>query len=47
MNIGKEAVVQKCPVKKVFWKISQNSQENTCSRVPFLIKLQPWVLQLY
>ena len=26
--------------KKVFLKISQNSQENTCTRVSFLIKLQ-------
>ena len=33
-----EAVVQKCSVKKVFLKILQNSQENTCVRVPFLIK---------
>ena len=38
MNVGKEAFIQKCSVKKVFLKISQNSQENTCSRVPFLIK---------
>ena len=27
--------------KKLFLKISQNSQENTCARVSFLIKLQP------
>ena len=27
-----EAVVQSCPVKKVFLEISQNSQENTCAR---------------
>ena len=27
-------------IKKVFLKISQNSQENTCARVSFLIKLQ-------
>ena len=26
----KEAVVQRCSVKKVFLEISQNSQENTC-----------------
>ena len=26
--------------KKVFFKVSQNSQENTCARVSFLIKLQ-------
>ena len=35
-----EAVVQRCPVKKVFLEISQNSQENTCARVSFLRKLQ-------
>ena len=29
-----------CFVKKVFLEISQNSQENTCVRVSFLIKLQ-------
>ena len=28
--------------KKVFWKISQNSQENTCVRVSFQIKVQAW-----
>ena len=36
----KEAVVQMCSVKKVFLEISKNSQENTCARVSFLIKLQ-------
>ena len=35
-----EVVVQRCSVKKVFLEISQNSQENTCARVSFLIKLQ-------
>ena len=35
-----EAVVQRCSVKKLFLKISQNSQENTCARVSFLKKLQ-------
>ena len=35
-----EAVVQRCSVKEVFLEISQNSQENTCTRVSFLIKLQ-------
>ena len=35
-----EAVVRRCSVKKVFIEISQKSQENTCSRVSFLIKLQ-------
>ena len=35
-----EAVVQMCSVKKVFLKIPQNSQENICAGVSFLIKLQ-------
>ena len=35
-----EAVSQRCSVKKVFLEISQNSKENTCARVSFLIKLQ-------
>ena len=30
-----EAVVQRCSVKKVFLKFSQNSRENTCARVCF------------
>ena len=34
-----EAVTRSCSVKKVFLKISQNSQENTCANF-FLIKLQ-------
>ena len=42
-----EAVVQSCSVKKVSSEISQNSQENTCARVSFLITLQASVLQLY
>ena len=33
--------------KKVFLKILQNSQENTCVGVSFLIKLQGWGPQLY
>ena len=33
--------------KKVFLEISQNSQENTCARVLFLIKLQGSGLQLF
>ena len=33
-------------LKKVFFDISQNSQKNTCARVPFLIKLQVWGLPL-
>ena len=35
-----EAVAWRCSVKKVFLEILQNSQENTCARVSFLIKLQ-------
>ena len=35
-------------LKKVFLKISPNSQENTCAGVSyFLIKVQAWGLQLY
>ena len=33
-----EAVNQICSVKKFFFKISQNSQENTCARVSFFKK---------
>ena len=29
-------------IKKMFLKISQNSQESTCARASFLIKLQAW-----
>ena len=39
-----EAVVQRCSIKKVLIKFLQNSQENTCARVSFLIKLQTWKL---
>ena len=35
-----QAVVRMCSVKKVLLKILQNSQENTCVKVSFLIKLQ-------
>ena len=34
------AVVRRCSVKELFLEISQNSQQNTCARVSFLIKLQ-------
>ena len=33
-------VAQRCSVKKVLLEISQNQQENTCTRVSFSIKLQ-------
>ena len=35
-----EAVVQRYSLKKVLLEILQNSQENTCVRVSFLIKLE-------
>ena len=35
-----EAVGQRCSVKKAFLEILQNSQENSCDRASFLIKLQ-------
>ena len=38
---------EKFSVKKVLLEISQNSQENTCVGVSFLIKLQGSGLQLY
>ena len=39
---------QRCSVKKkVFFEISKNSQENTCTRASFLIKLWGLGLQLY
>ena len=38
--LSAEAVVQSCSVKKVFLKISENSQKKTCVTVSFLIKLQ-------
>ena len=33
-----EVLVRSCSLKKVFLKISQNSQENTCVRVTFIVK---------
>ena len=47
-NILKQYVIfllQK-QLPEVFWKILQNSQENTCARVSCLIKLQAWQLYL-
>ena len=35
-----EAVTQRCSLKKMFLEILQNSLENTCAGVFFLIKLQ-------
>ena len=42
-----EAVAQRCSIKKVFLEILENSEENTCARVSFLIQLQASGLQLY
>ena len=39
-RLAREGVAQRCYVKKVFLEIFQNSQENTCARVSFLIKLK-------
>ena len=39
-RLSKDTVARSCSVKKVFLKISQNSQEKTCPRASFLIKLQ-------
>ena len=41
---SEEAVVRRCSAKKVFLKILQNSQENTCARASFSSALG---LQLY
>ena len=38
--IDTETVVRRCSVKIVFLEISQNSQESTCDKVSFLIKLK-------
>ena len=38
--VGPEAAAWSCSVKKAFLKNLQNSQENTCARVSFLIELQ-------
>ena len=35
-----EEVTRRCSIKKVFLEISQNSQENNCAKVSFLINLQ-------
>ena len=39
-SLSSEAATGGVLQKKVFCEISQNSQENTCARVSFLIKLQ-------
>ena len=48
MMLFSEAVVRMSSIKKVaLLEISQNSQESTCVRDSFLIKLQTIGLQLY
>ena len=47
MLLQLEAVVRRCSVKKVFLEISQNSQENTCARASFLIKLQVFSCEFF
>ena len=37
-HLQSEALVRSCSLKKVFLKISQNSQEDTCVRVTFIVK---------
>ena len=37
-NRKNRTVARRCSAKKVFLEISQNSQENTCARIFFLIK---------
>ena len=40
MELSSEAATGGVLLKKVFLEILQNSQQNTCARDPFLIKLQ-------
>ena len=37
-SINPQAVARRYSVRKVFLEICQNSQDNTCARVSFLIK---------
>ena len=46
-NVHVRSSHRRCSVKEMFLRILQNSQEGTCARVSFLIKLQVWGLQLY
>ena len=46
MEKSLEAVARRCPAKKVFLQIGQNSQENTSTRVSLEIKLQARPLTL-
>ena len=46
LQLKNRSTHQRSSLKKVFLKISQNSLENTCARVSFLIRLQSSGLQL-
>ena len=43
----REAVVRKCSAKKVFIKILQNSQENTCARFSLLLSKKESLTRLF
>ena len=47
LGLTSEAAIQWCSVKEVLLQILKTSQENTCARVSFLIKLLVLGLQLY
>ena len=47
LNVKTEAVSESVLWEKMFWKISQNSQENTCVRVSFLISGRPKVCKIF
>ena len=47
LPVGTEAAVRIGSMKKMFFKISQNLQENIFIGFSFLIKLQACWLQLY
>ena len=38
---------KRCSVKKASLEISQNSQENSCAKVSFLVKLQAEASQVF
>ena len=45
-DVRSEAVVRRYSVKNVFLEILQNSEQNTCARVSFLIKLPaPFIIE--
>ena len=46
-HLASEAAAQRCSVKQVFLEILENSLENTCARVSFLIKLKEAPAQMF